>query len=1704
LLSRWLHDDNQKNSARNRVRFMGSPTANQTEIEKNNSLLQFLRQLVRLRRKRKAAYGVDDRILWLDELVNLREDKLVRSPFFEPDGQDLTDSWLEIRRPLIPDLPVLPPQLKPWIRLEDLRDPTCEPAVELPGAQEQLDSEDSAGTDPAGIWQQYLEHDWRAWADKARRLWKVQEAYEQLDFIRRRIEEAEESYELVLGLGLVVWKDPLEGAICRHLLVAPAEISLNASIAVFSVTPAASLERFNVELDMFELQRQPRLDRQRLDPWLEDLTGQPWNVECWEDITKEIANRIDPKAEVIACPWRDKVKPDATLRVYYAPALILRQRRLLAYDELVEKLIEQSENGKDFALTQPWLRLIREGSSPVGDVDCQEQWAFGDSRLYFPLPQNDEQRRIAQSLAERPYVLVKGPPGTGKSHTIANLICHLLAQGGRVLITAHAPKALEILLDLLPQEIGRLCVTALGSTREDERRLEESVRTILGRKDSFPDVRQSAARLEQMERELRELEEEVARLDREMRECREAETYTHRPYAGYEGTASQIAQLVEKEREIYGWFPDLPDEDSRCPLRPEEILFLAETHSKLNETRIRELSQEIGAESLPSPEQFTAALNELAATEQEYREACASHGAGELRFLHRVNTEGLARAREFLTSFHEQAMIAQRRLGALTDILLADLLAGKREEWAVLASELDRILVRMREAMQQRADARVELPRDLPVRQLKADAGRRLEHFAMGGRRGFGPLAPSVVRATRYVETSCRVNGLPPRRAEQLQQLIAFLEFEEALEGFEGLWRVGLDVPRTSHSVILSHLTAAVEQLRRILNLFEDPAHHPLGYIAPSARQTLHEEGHRLKWLALLGAELTRRRLEAVRARIDGWVTMVDRVVALGNTHRCMLAIQDAVHRRDAAAYAAAWQTRERVRKEKQITARYEELLGRLQREHPALVQRIRETQGDPSWRDRWISLERAWLWAAANKWLQKVSDPRRYEDLTRLRQRKQQQMEKKLLELASEKAWLHLFERLDDATQQHLTAWTKAMSRIGAGTGIHAHRHRRQARQYLVRCLPCMPAWIMPLHKVWETVEARPGLFDTVIVDEASQAGVDSLLVLLLARRIVVVGDDQQNSPEAVGVAEEDIKRLIRDHLGQFTFAAEFRPDTSLYDHAERAFGQPISLREHFRCVREIIRFSNELCYRQAPLIPLRQPPPERLEPIKTTFVSDGKSGGEGQKLVNEAEADAIVDQIQLCIKDERYADKTMGVIVLQGRRQAEIIEDRLAQALTPKLRGDHRIRCGVPATFQGDQRDVIFLSMVVAPNQRFRALTEIEARRRFNVAMSRARDQVWLFHSVELGDLNPEDLRHRLLRFCLEGSVASLPGAYEDWERLERELRNRWRSPGTQPEPYESWFEVDVACELLRRGYRLLPQYEFAGYRIDLVVEGYGNRLALECDGDAWHGAQQFEHDMHRQRQLERAGWNFVRVRASEFYANRARAIDRIVEACEELDILPTDAAFSAPAKALPTQASSGEPQVCETQAVAGENDEEFADQPALEQATLATPLPDPRVAPVGAVREALLDLIAKEGPLNKRLLYRLYRDNCPHMGRTTQTVRTLLNRALYQLQGSNQVVVVDELGDRTLESQVVRLANSPPARVRPGRRRDLLEIPPSELLSLREMLRSSVHAGSEDDEPMMRAVLQFYGFERLTKRWRQYLDRVFRCILGSACAI
>ena len=256
------------------------------------------------------------------------------------------------------------------------------------------------------------------------------------------------------------------------------------------------------------------------------------------------------------------------------------------------------------------------------------------------------------------------------------------------------------------------------------------------------------------------------------------------------------------------------------------------------------------------------------------------------------------------------------------------------------------------------------------------------------------------------------------------------------------------------------------------------------------------------------------------------------------------------------------------------------------------------------------------------------------------------------------------------------------------------------------------------------------------------------------------------------------------------------------------------------------------------------------------------------------EAIVQCTNDPHYLCSKDDHHPNGklTFGVISLQGEEQAKLINQLLLERLMPEEIEQRELVCGDAYAFQGDERDVMFLSMVAASNQRFAALVKDSDKQRFNVAASRGRDQVWLFHTVTLNELNPDDMRYKLLAYY--SNPAAQPVGKPDWDKC------------------ESDFEREVGKIIYAKNYRLIPQYEPFGsgsYRIDFVIEGLRSRLAVECDGPHHDDPEQIEHDMARQRQLERCKWVFWRVSASSFYFDRDKAMASLWRKLEELEIHP-----------------------------------------------------------------------------------------------------------------------------------------------------------------------------------------------------------------------
>ena len=579
------------------------------------------------------------------------------------------------------------------------------------------------------------------------------------------------------------------------------------------------------------------------------------------------------------------------------------------------------------------------------------------------------------------------------------------------------------------------------------------------------------------------------------------------------------------------------------------------------------------------------------------------------------------------------------------------------------------------------------------------------------------------------------------------------------------------------------------------------------------------------------------------------------------------------------------------------------------------------------------------------------------------------------------------------------------------------------------------------------------------------------------------------------------------------------------------------IMLREHFRCLPEIIEFSNQLAYNDG-ILPLREQPADSAwQSVIDVHVRDGYR--EPGTDTNPPEADYIVAKIAELCADPRYDGKTFGVISLLGDAQAQLIQGKLIERLGEQEMERRKIRCGNAYHFQGDERHVMFLSVVVAAGEgrRIGAMTKEADRQRINVAASRAQDQMWCIRSISPDELHPDDVRGRFIRYCQN------PARVDD---ATREVEDR----------FDSDFERDVYRQLVVRGYRVKVQHRVGRFRIDLVIEGRRGRLAVELDGDAYHGPDRWEADRNRQAILERLGWTFHRIRGSAYYRDPDAALAGLWDRLDALGILPDRCARPVPApghhgrqrrrrisrtrchapviederegdpyvlrhdsghQAWPTQASDRVgPAASEPLELADDTDRsdteppgrtEKADSPPLQSAYQANPadrrlpvlaphrawqphhVPDIHSALPWAIVEGIVDIVTGEGPVVTDRVYELYvRASGGH--RVTKPVRDALDQATRTaLKKGLLEQIRDNMTNRSVRT--LYLPGTPPVIQRRRGDRELEHIPPTEVAAV---ARHILDRPWLNDSELKRLLLTFERV-RLTTNASAFLDDCIR---------
>lgn len=449
--------------------------------------------------------------------------------------------------------------------------------------------------------------------------------------------------------------------------------------------------------------------------------------------------------------------------------------------------------------------------------------------------------------------------------------------------------------------------------------------------------------------------------------------------------------------------------------------------------------------------------------------------------------------------------------------------------------------------------------------------------------------------------------------------------------------------------------------------------------------------------------------------------------------------------------------------------------------------------------------------------------------------------------------------QALRDADEAWAAAGTLALTdmvqrRLHAGRAAlqHLARLRTAARpartQAVARALPTAGGWACTSLSAQQTFPLTAGLFDLLVIDEASQCSIAHVLPLAYrARRVVVVGDPNQLTP-VVTLDRRSQARLATSagwtDEGARRQSLSVGRDSAFTAYAARHDGPPLLLTEHYRCHPAIARYVNEQFY--GGLLRVLTKVDEFDTGTRGLVLVDApgttQAGSQGSAL-NHAEADAAVRWIL------EHPDETgsMGVVP-PFAPQKRLIEQRLRRALGDDAAA--RVRVGTAHRFQGDERDIVLFSPVVATGAHAGTLRFVEEQRNLvNVAVSRARRAL-----VVVADVSSiEDLPVPTLQ-----ALVALAGAEPTQRSAMSEL--------AENRGLHSDAERRLFAALARAGWTPRLKDVVEGYELDLTLDTPTGPLDIEVDG-AHHQdvrGRQRRQDLARDAVLEGLGWRVIRVPA------------------------------------------------------------------------------------------------------------------------------------------------------------------------------------------------------------------------------------------------
>jgi hypothetical protein len=795
--------------------------------------------------------------------------------------------------------------------------------------------------------------------------------------------------------------------------------------------------------------------------------------------------------------------------------------------------------------------------------------------LFFPLPAGDDQIEMVRQLERSDGLVIQGVLGIDRTAPIANVVCHHLALGLRVLVVSRNETALALLYEKLPRAIRDLTANLIGSDKQMLRHAEAVVNRLQSIVDAI-NVSDQVDQINRLEREIIATRHEISDLDKEMvdiasRNRQQLSDLSELPF--------DIVKMFIAGRDAYSWFTDRPTQ------------FLAGTDALVSavdaarDARLR-------------------VSGDLKYIDDDLPEIATLPDAATLMRLHedlrRTAEPPTGESRDNQLARHAVAVLGLEGAGNLAvdlDALVSAHRAIADEPWLAtlsplgihagqVSADVDLVVDFAHDASLQLARRTgflmlpVDAPADTFANQELIDIVDRLS----AGERAFSAFSRAG-RALKPAIDAITVAGFAPSARADWAHVRDYLAWRRDLHSLRARWRslaaeIGAPAPEPDSS----HMFRDIERLAKCIDgaiVTAELAKRNLTTVGPKLSMPDGEIAAMLGDVRRLAAFSTAVRSTASRiadqrfecTRLDGLFAGNGAVASLVRADVLSQIGREDVDPREIEkrwnSIRALIQSLGEHRQDFELINKVG--LALIDAGAPAFARRIlterahRET-GDSVLVADWVS---AWNWAGLMGQTEGLGRHRRLRDLSDQRLELQTRLREVFEAVVGARIHLGFAQNTSSTVRQALTVFMITLQKMKATcSGPTACRLRLMARQALENCYEGIPCQIMPAWRVADQLPARLGAFDLVVIDDASQSDLREFTAMLRGRKVLVVDEDRQTAGKMIGLSGRNVERIEHNLLRGVPPAIRqfLLPGASLSDLVKVLFpDRMIRLRDQF-----------------------------------------------------------------------------------------------------------------------------------------------------------------------------------------------------------------------------------------------------------------------------------------------------------------------------------------------------------------------------------------------------------------------------------------------------------------------------------------------------------------------------------------------------------